>query len=468
MIYLPEKDNGETIIDEAFSSASMWIPNSMIKDKDTFLRAATIRTEDSRSGAVRAISLAHREVHHIVVARHLFSEEEWAARLNNWSVPALNMTWEYVDFGGDISPRDAAQEEAWAAFSKADHGVLNLACGKGKTVLALKKIADRGVPAIVIVNNSGLMEQWKERACEFLDITEEDIGVVQGPKAEWDKPLVLAMIHTLANHATRGLSLDIRTRFGTVVFDEVHHLSAAKFSLTADLFHGPRFGLTATPHREDGLEDVYYAHIGNIFHSDLMGDLSAKIFFVKLTTTGSPVDKSVLRDKIGEFSAPKMYQYLATQEDRNHKIINLVANALGKGRKILVLAHSKVHPALLNESFLDNPSMKRYTSGVVTGDTPGVDRTRIIKESNVTFATFQIAREGLDVVELDTLIFCTPFKSWGAFQQGKGRIERQLKGKREPLVLVVDDIYLGPSTSMCRALKRNIVSHGLPFKTVEG
>jgi len=467
MLYLPEKDSGELIIDEAFSSASMWVPNSAVKNKEMFLRAARIRTENSRTGEVKTISLAHREMYHLVVARHLFSEEEWEQRLGNWTIPALELCWESVDFGSKITPRDAAQKEAWEAFAAADHGVLNLACGKGKTVLALNKIADRGVPAIVIVNNAGLMEQWKDRASEFLQLREEDIGIVQGPKAEWDKPLVLAMIHSLANHASRGLDLDIRTRFGTVIFDEVHHLSAAKFSLTADLFLGNRFGLTATPRREDGLEDVYYAHIGGIFHSDLVGDLSAKIFFVKLVTD-TPVNESILRDRTGEFSAPKMYHYLAMQEDRNRKILKLVTNALSKGRKILALGHSKAHPELLNKMFLDNPRMKRYTSGVVTGATAGEDRTRIIEESDVTFATFQIAKEGLDVAELDTLIFCTPFKSWGAFQQGKGRVERQAKNKKEPIVLVVDDIYLGPSNSMCRALRRKIVGHGLSFKTVEG
>ena len=92
----------------------------------------------------------------------------------------------------------------------------------------------------------------------------------------------------------------------------------------------------------------------------------------------------------------------------------------------------------------------------------------LVKNSDVTFATFQIAKEGLDVAELDTLIFATPFKSWGSFQQGKGRVERQFDNKKSPLVLVIDDIYLGAATSMCRSLKRGITQHGLQFKTVEG
>jgi superfamily II DNA or RNA helicase len=184
--------------------------------------------------------------------------------------------------------------------------------------------------------------------------------------------------------------------------------------------------------------------------------------------TRNPVSESVLQDKTGEFSAPKMYTYLANNEERNRKILNQIHSALKKDRKILVLAHSKAHPKILHDMFIDSERMKGYTAGVVTGDTSGAERTSIIKESDVSFATFQVAKEGLDVAELDTLIFATPFKSWGAFQQGKGRVERQFRDKKEPLVLVIDDTYIGASTSMCRALKRGITQHGLSFKAIEG
>ena len=190
--------------------------------------------------------------------------------------------------------------------------------------MALKKIAKRGYPAVVIVNNSGLMDQRNDRALEFLGISEDDIGIVQGSKEEWDKPLVLAMIHTLAKRA-HTIPHDIRSRFGTVIFDEVHHLSAATFSQTAPLFYGNRYGLTATPNREDGLEDVYYAHIGPIFYSDLVGDLEAQIFFKKVKTT-VPKDGTKITDVTGEFSAGKMYSYFSELGSRTVSYTHLRAH----------------------------------------------------------------------------------------------------------------------------------------------
>jgi superfamily II DNA or RNA helicase len=272
------------------------------------------------------------------------------------------------------------------------------------------------------------------------------------------------MIHTLAKRADK-VPMSVRTRFGTIVFDEVHHLSAATFSQTAPLFFGNRYGLTATPKREDGLEDVYYSHIGGVFYSDLVGDLEAQIYFVK-TQTRLPPNESVIRDTTGEFSAGKMYKYFAENDTRNNKIASVVEDALGKGRKILVLCHSKDHPEILREKFLDNPRMKRYTAGVVTGDTKGPDRTSTIESCDVTFATFGVAREGLDVARLDTLIFATPFKAWGSFQQGKGRIERRGPKKKEPIVVVIDDYKFGPAGAMCRHLRKAVAAHGFTFKNI--
>tara|TARA_B100001250_G_scaffold414436_1_gene452822 strand:+ start:4053 stop:5471 length:1419 start_codon:yes stop_codon:yes gene_type:complete len=462
--YVPEMDGGDSIVGKAFMANMLWIPNEFLPYRQVFLRSATVISEDPHSGETKEVPLARQEKNHMVVAKHLWSENELIQRisaLEKYEYPKFN--WEHVDFGDKIVPRDTAQKAAWDALDKQSNGVLNLACGKGKTVMALKKIASRGVPAIVIVNNSGLIDQWKERALEFLSLSEDDIGIVQGPKAEWDKPLVLAMIHTLANRV-KDIPISTRQRFGTVVFDEVHHLSAAKFSLTAPMFFGNRFGLTATPNREDGLEDVYYAHIGGVFYSDLKGEMAAEVYFKRLDTTVK--DERKIRDRTGEFSAGKMYKHLGTIKSRNEEIINIAAKALSKGRKLLVLCHSKDHPSELEKLKVADPRMNMYTSGVVSGATSGKDRTGIIKNSDVTFATFQVAKEGLDVSGLDTLIFTTPFKAWGAFQQGKGRIERISEGKKDPIVVVLDDVNIGPAHGMCKSLRRKMLANGVGYKDV--
>ena len=458
--YLPESDEGKALYGEVYRSASVWVPAQRITNKAAFIRAATISVVNDRTGNVTAVPLAEEVGDYIVIARHFFSEEEWVNKVGD--LTDVSLSYESFNFGDKIKPRNKDQAAAWEAFSKQSYGVLNLACGKGKTVLALKKIAQRGVPAVVIVNNSGLMDQWKERALEFLDIEESDIGIVQGPRAEWDKPLVIAMIHTLAKRA-ETIPVEVRARFGTVIFDEVHHLSASTFSQTAPMFFGNRYGLTATPTREDGLEDVYYSHVGRIFYSDLAGELESEIYFKKVATP-PPADDSLVKDVTGEFSAGKMYKYFADHSARNTVILKTVETALLKGRKILVLTHSKDHPQILLEKFLDSSCKESYTAGAVSGDTSGELRTKIIEDSDVTFATFGVAREGLDVAALDTLIFASPFKAWGSFQQGKGRVERKHGDKKSPVVIVIDDYKFGPARAMCNHLRKSIRANGFKYK----
>lgn len=459
LVYVPEQDGGLSAKGRTILSADMWIPLERFTNPEAIIRMSTIMSKpNARNAQPVEIKLARMERHHLVLARHL--HDDWSRRVPEWETVDLSGTWERVGFNDRIRFRNEEQEKAWAELDRANKGILNLACGKGKTVLSLKKIASRDYPAVVIVNNEGLISQWAERAKEHLGLTDEEIGVVQGTRAQWDRPLVIAMIHTLANRADQ-IPLEVRMRFGTVVFDEVHHLSAATFFLTANMFFGVRIGVTATAEREDGLEAAYYAHVGNIFHKDLQGDLDAEIIFHS-TPFSLPANSREYLDRTGEFSCGKLYTYLAGLDDRNHMILEMVEGALEAGRKILVLTHSKEHPEALKRMF-EARNGDRWTAGAVSGATDGPDRTGIIQRSNVSFATFQVAREALDVAVLDTVVFVTPFKAWGAFQQGKGRVERYVFGKPAPMAVILDDVRIGPAHAMCRSLRTAIRAHGMEY-----
>jgi len=463
-IYDPEMDQGEAIKGKTFLSSNLWLPKERVSDIDILLRACTFYQENRKTGQSKSIKLATVKKYHVVVPRYLLSVNSPSEGALG-SIEEPEYKWKRIDFKSKVKPRNPAQEKAWGAFSNQNFGTLNLACGKGKTVLALHKIAQRKVPAVVVVSSVGLMNQWKERALQFLGLKEEEIGTVQGKKAEWDKPLVIAMVQTLVSQKL-SIPMDVRRRFGTIIFDEVHHMAATSFVQTADLFFGARFGLTATPKREDGLEDVYFAHIGPIFYSDLKGELSADIFFKKLPTSLTRKEEEEMLDKIGEFSVGKFYQVLANKASRNKYILDVVEQALGSGRKLLVLVHAAKHPKILLDNFNTAERKTSYTAAAVSGITKGADRTRLMEEADVTFATFGVAKEGLDVASLDTLIFATPFKAWGAFQQGKGRVERITTNKKDPLVVVLDDYGVGPAAAMCNTLRRLIKIKGFSYKNV--
>lgn len=80
-----------------------------------------------------------------------------------------------VQFRGTLSDRTAQKRvhrlivDAWSSGNPREHGVLAvLPCGFGKTVLALACVAARGHCALIVVPNSILVNQWRERAATFL------------------------------------------------------------------------------------------------------------------------------------------------------------------------------------------------------------------------------------------------------------------------------------------------------------
>ena len=67
-------------------------------------------------------------------------------------------------------PGRTLQHDAATAMIQSTGGLLNLACGKGKTVLALYLISQRQTPTLVIVNNTTLINQWREQIEKFLEV----------------------------------------------------------------------------------------------------------------------------------------------------------------------------------------------------------------------------------------------------------------------------------------------------------
>jgi superfamily II DNA or RNA helicase len=372
------------------------------------------------------------------------------------------MTFDRVDFEDRIIPRDARQERAWEAFSAADCGVLNIACGGGKSALGLKKIAQRGYPAIVIVNNESLVEQWIERAGTFLNLPPESIGIVQGAKQEWDKPLVLAMVQTLASRID-DIPMWVRQRYGTVIFDECHHFAAATFCLTAGFFFGARFGLTATTERTDRLEEVYYAHLGPVIYSDKTSEIYADVYFKP--TGFSLGEKESLVDFRGMLVISRLYNKLAKSKARNKMITADAADAAINGRKVLVLSHSVAHVEELAASIAKAAPGKKV--GFIHGAITGNKRLTILAESDVTVASFSLAKEGLDVPRLDALLLATPFRDWGAFQQCKGRVERAHPLKKPPIVVVYEDADIPVCRSFWNAIRKGMKEHGLPYQSLK-
>jgi superfamily II DNA or RNA helicase len=352
-----------------------------------------------------------------------------------------------------ISLRNDKQREAYAAMQANPNGILNLGCGKGKTVLALKRLAELGCPGLVVVHNTYLFDQWQKRIEEHLQLPAgEKIGIIQGPEFDWERPIAIAMIHTLAQRAKEGkLPTAFGRHFGLGIYDEVHHLAARLFSQTAHVLSGHRLGLTATPRRLDGLEYIYLFHLGPVFYTDTEQDLIPRTYFQLTPTKLDLSDKNDdVRDKTGELNIPKMRSAIGNDAEANRFRWQCIMEAANQGRKILALSHSRDQLLALHEM---TPG-----SALIINDTPQEERAALVKKSQVTYSIAKLGVEGLDDSMLDTLFFLTPFSSEVDLEQASGRIGSRdpMAKKGHPVMIVFDDIHIPPFHHMCRALKKKL------------
>lgn len=443
--------------DAAYVSNRLWLPKQLIRENQ--VKRALEFLVPSKDGQ-EVLRLWEDSHFHVVCPREFLP----ASQYPNYKFPFFDLRpkFERIEFQDYVVPRNEEQARAWAALALNDNGILNLGCGKGKTKLALKKIAQKGVPTLVIVPDGGILSQWQEAILGSATTPvglkfKGPIGIIQGGQFEWEfYPVVLALVSTLALKIRDGkVPEEFFRRFGLVIYDEVHRLGAPVFSLCAEPFYGDRIGLTATVQREDGLDPIYRYHLGEPFYTDLTQDLVPRIYFMRTPAKHDfekakkkgQVNISLLRTLAGRDYEGNVYRYFSIHE------------ALKEGRKILCLSHSKDQLKLFHAIFPN--------SGIIMGETPKDERMAILRSNQVVFAIAKLGSEGVDDSALDTLFWLTPFRSRNALQQSMGRIQRAHPNKKTPVMVVFEDHLTPPLRALCHKLRSNLRGWGFKIETLQ-
>jgi hypothetical protein len=127
-------------------------------------------------------------------------------------------------FHGALRPEQEAAVDAMAAF---ETGVLSATTAFGKTVVAAKLIALRGVNTLVLVHRQQLMEQWVERLASFLDIPRKEIGRIGGGRKQANGKLDVALIQSMVR---KGVVNDLVGDYGHLILEESLSFPVSKAS----------------------------------------------------------------------------------------------------------------------------------------------------------------------------------------------------------------------------------------------
>lgn len=362
-----------------------------------------------------------------------------------------------VEFAGELTQ---SQKGAVKVLKKTDIGVLVAPPGFGKTVVGCALIAERRVSTLVLVHRQPLLDQWKESMVKFLRLNPKDIGILGGTIKKTTGALDLMMLQTLTRMGDLG---EMAHRYSQVIVDECHHIPAVSFEgVLKQLPARYVLGLTATPYRKDGLEDILFQQCGPVRHEIVSADEGKLEKTVTICETGycSP-------NEVGHNPAYHVLMHsLVHDTGRNHRIATDVVKALSAKQFPLLISDRKEHLDTLTKGIealaKAEASLAQLAVVRLDGDVSlkarrlALARIREVRSQGIPLlvvATAPLIGEGVDLPDLDTLVLATPLSFEGRMVQYAGRLHRLVDGKTR--VRIVD--YVDSSNAMLLSMYRNRV-----------
>jgi superfamily II DNA or RNA helicase len=315
------------------------------------------------------------------------------------------------------------------SLEKGNGGILEVPCGRGKTVLALKIISLLKKKALIIVHKEFLMNQWIERINEFLPGA--SVGKIQGSVFDVEgKDIVIGMIQTLYD---KEYEQDTFSCFGLTIIDEVHRIGSEQFSRTLFKTITPyMLGISATVDRKDKLTRVLHMFIGDKIYTEKREDDDMVSVRAVRYLTNDPEFNEVELDFRGMPKYSTMITKLCAYGPRSDFIIRIIKDLVEEepDNQIMILCHNRSLLSYLYDgiSYRNIASVGYYVGGMKQANLQETETKQIV------LATYAMAAEALDIKSLSTLVMVTPKTD---ITQSVGRILR-VKHDNPIIVDIVD------------------------------
>ncbi len=318
-----------------------------------------------------------------------------------------------------------------------------VATGLGKTVIAAsiaQKLWERGCKRILVLcHATDLAIQLEQGFWPFIEKEIPTSVFLNGLPPRTQKGISFGLYQSLSGYLG-GLNND---QFDAIIVDEAHHALAHGFRLCLETFK-PKFliGMTATPWRGD-----------NQSLTDIFGEPLQKVSLVDGMAMGylSQVDYRIFCDNVNWEEIPKLANSKVSIRDLNKSLF------LPQRDEAVIDALKKICVEVKNPRIaVFSPSLKHcdYFSNMLTAN--GIPctslscknkverRERLLKFSTGEFtavAAVDVMNEGIDIPDVNVLVFLRATHSRRIFVQQLGRGLRLSEGKDKVIVLdFVSDI----------------------------
>ena len=349
------------------------------------------------------------------------------------------------DYIFDISPvRETYQENAVTAAIKGKNGILVMPCGSGKTQCGLEIIARIGGRALWLTHTQDLLNQSKQRAEKVLG--QGGYGTITAGKVNIGSTITFATVQTMAKIDLNSL----RDTFDVIIVDEAQHCAGTPTRVTqfykviSNLSARYKIGLTATPKRADGLQCAMFALLGQKLHEvsrEEVAHTTCPVQVIKIDTEWMPDYECILMGD-GTIDYSKVIDNMIHDDKRFFKVMDVI-NEIPDAAPTLVLANRVEY---LQDMLTNYEKTGVCISGAGQSKKAKAERKAALEkldncEIDCIFATYQLAKEGLDVPNLRYVVFATPEQDSTTVIQSVGRVGRKADGKDCGTVIDFVDLF---------------------------
>lgn len=303
------------------------------------------------------------------------------------------------------------QENVINQAMKHEFGIIKAPTGSGKTIMALAMVAKYKVSALIILPGKELLKQWQKQIDTFIDYPKAKlkrdhyIGEYTGNRKKLKGNLDIATIQSLVNIQ----DISLLQQYGLVIIDECHHCASTTYRTVLKKINAKRvYGFTATPERQDGLEEITSMYLGGIIASvdekDIVNYRNYDQILIPRFTTFS-----LLEEKSNFI---ELVDILSKNEKRNHLIIKDVIKEFNEKRNIIVLSERIDHLEYLYErlKYLDKHIYLYLGKTDKKEKADILEKLKYVTDFNyIILASAKLVGEGFDLPSLETMFMATPF-----------------------------------------------------------
>lgn len=301
--------------------------------------------------------------------------------------------------------------------------------------MLLETIKRIGYKALIICEKKEILQQFVGYLKDTFNMQPGEYGTIQEGKVEIGSLVTVALRQTLARIDLTPYKFE----WGVIAIDECQNVGGSVTKCTQyskilnNLASEYRYGVSATGYRTDGLTRFMYSILNTIKYEIPEDAIADKIIKAKVkpihTTFKIPLEALNFNGTLNYTILPTI---IATNDSRNKLIVDLLKKE--KNNYNLILSDR-----LEGLEILHNEIGGLFINGSMTSKKAKQERQDAIekmrnKEEHYLFASYSLAKEGLDIKPLNRVFLIAPTKNKVVLIQSVGRIERKYPKKEECIV----------------------------------